>query len=89
MLESSLGVVGACLPLMRPILVEGVFVNAAHSIRSRLPFGFTRNTIPSRRCEFARELEDGVRNTSSKIPAPNTDDQLYAPQTSDTSKIVS
>lgn len=62
MVESSLGIVGACLPLFRPIIDE---IHPVRSIREIISFPSTTKTLAERPLRDARILEDGGTGSSA------------------------
>lgn len=71
MVESSLGIVGACLPLFRPIISE---LPPVRSIREIISFPSISITSSKKSLKDARKLEDG--DTSSS--AMSSEGSIYA-----------
>ena len=61
MVESSLGIVGACLPLFRPIISE---IYAVRSIRELISTPMKSIAISKKSLTYARTLEDGNNDGS-------------------------
>lgn len=62
MVESSLGIVGACLPLFRPIIDE---INRVRSIREIISFPSMSKKLSEKPLRDARILEDGGTSSSA------------------------
>ena len=63
MIESSLGIVGACLPLLRPVVSEIASLESLRSIfsSSSITGASSRNTFKS-----PKTLEEGISKSSPK-----------------------
>lgn len=71
MVESSLGIVGACLPLFRPIITE---LYPIRSIRELISFPATSVTSSKKAMREAKTLEEGDISSS----AVSSEDFIYA-----------
>jgi len=70
MVGPSLGVIGVCLPLLRPIIIQCVFKTYPQSFRRVFSFGSSRHTIASKGRKFPGRPEHGFRNDSvRKLPS--------------------
>lgn len=71
MVESSLGIVGACLPLFRPIIGD---LSPVRSIRELISFPAMSITSSTKSLRDARKMEDGATGS----PAINSEGSIYA-----------
>ena len=71
MIESSLGIVGACLPLMRPILQKISPQDMFRSFRSMLEFSAFGSDTSLKKTEAKTSLDVACSPTSIETLAPN------------------
>ena len=71
MIESSLGIVGACLPLMRPVLQKIPPRDMFRSFRSMFEFSAFGSDSSLKRTEAKTSLDVACSPTSTEALAPN------------------